>query len=804
MGNLIQDLRYAVRMMLKQPVFTAVAVIALALGIGANTAIFTVVNAVLLRPLPYDDPDSLVWVWDTQPQLPTAPTSLPDFIDWNEQNQSFESLAAFLNANMFVDDGNGVQDTAVGLVTPDFFSVFHVKPVLGRTFTEEETQPGRHRVAVLSQGMWQRRFGADPNVLSQTIQLSGAAYTIIGVLPAGFRYPNEAQLWRPIQIDPKQLNRGPHYLQVVGRLKSGVTIQQAQAEMSTIASHLAEQYPDKIAGHGVKLELLSDRVVGNIGTALFVLLGAVGFVLLIACANVANLQMARAGARQKEIAIRTALGAGRSRIIRQLLTESILLAVAGGGAGLLVAVWGVNSLVSLSTDTIPRVREIGIDGKVAFFTILISVVTGVVFGLAPALQVSKPDLVDALKDSGRTTPGARRNTLRSALVVTEVALSLVLLIGAGLMIRSFAKLNSVHPGFDPENVATMGVTLLRANYPDDTHVAATYSQLLEQLAAAPGVESVGATTELPLSGASTSDYFTIEGRPAIPKAERPLTECHAVTPHFFESMRIPLLAGRDFTPTDTKQSPNVAVVNEVFARLFFSGEDPLGHRLDLQGQFRDPLLIVGVVGNVRDFGLDEQPKPGIYYPYLQNPLFEELSRSLTMVIRTKSDPASLMESLRAEMLSMDKTLPVYSLKPMTEYLHDSLSRRRFNMVLLSVFAAVALVLAAVGIYGVISYTVSQRTHEIGIRLAIGAHAGNILRLVIGQAMLLTIIGIALGLAASFALTRLMESLLFEVSATDPLTFGVIAAILTGVALAACLVPARRATKVDPMTALRYE
>ena len=804
MGNLIQDLRYAVRMMLKQPVFTAVAVIALALGIGANTAIFTVVNAVLLRPLPYDDPDSLVWVWDTQPQLPTAPTSLPDFIDWNEQNQSFESLAAFLNGNMFVDDGNGVQDTAVGLVTPDFFSVFHVKPVLGRTFTEEETQPGRHRVAVLSQGMWQRRFGADPNVLSQTIQLSGAAYTIIGVLPAGFRYPNEAQLWRPIQIDPKQLNRGPHYLQVVGRLKSGVTIQQAQAEMSTIASHLAEQYPDKIAGHGVKLELLSDRVVGNIGTALFVLLGAVGFVLLIACANVANLQMVRAGARQKEIAIRTALGAGRSRIIRQLLTESILLAVAGGGAGLLVAVWGVNSLVSLSTDTIPRVREIGIDGKVAFFTILISLVTGVVFGLAPALQVSKPDLVDALKESSRTTPGARRNTLRSALVVTEVALSLVLLIGAGLMIRSFAKLNSVHPGFDPENVATMGVTLLRANYPDDTHVAATYSQLLEQLAAAPGVESVGATTELPLSGASTSDYFTIEGRPAIPKAEQPLTECRTVTPHFFESMRIPLLAGRDFTPTDTKQSPNVAVVNEVFARLFFPGEDPLGHRLNLQGQFRDPLLIVGVVGNVRDFGLDEQPKPGIYYPYLQSPLFEDLSRSLTLVIRTKSDPASLMESLRAEMLSMDKTLPVYSLKPMTEYLHDSLSRRRFNMVLLSVFAAVALVLAAVGIYGVISYTVSQRTHEIGIRLAIGAHAGNILRLVIGQAMLLTIIGIALGLAASFALTRLMESLLFEVSATDPLTFGVIAAILTGVALAACLVPARRATKVDPMTALRYE
>ncbi|MGH8597341.1 MAG: ABC transporter permease, partial [Gammaproteobacteria bacterium] len=547
MGILIQYLRYAARMMLKQPAFTVVAVLALTLGIGANSAIFTVVNAVLLRPLPYNDPDRLVWLWDTQPQLATAPTSLPDFIDWRDQNQSFEYLAAYQSGNMFFDDGNGTQDTAVGLVTPDLFSLFRVKPVLGRTFTEEETQPGRFRVAVLSQSLWRQRFGSDPNVLGQTIQLSGAPYTIIGVLPAGFSFPNEAQLWRPIQIDPTKLDRGPHYLRVVGRLKSAVTLAQAQAEMSTIASLLAQQYPETIAGHGIKLDLLRDVVVGDIGPALLVLLGAVGFVLLIACANVANLQLARAGARQKEMAVRIALGASRARIIRQLLTESVLLAAAGGAAGLLVAIWGVSSLVSLSPDTIPRVREIGIDAKVASFTILISLLTGVLFGLAPAFQVSRPDLTDALKESGRTTAGAGRARLRSLLVVSEIAMSLVLLIGAGLMIKSFARLNRVDPGFNPDKLLTMGVTLLRGNYPADNGVAAFYSQLLDRLAAAPGVKSAGAIAELPLSGSNTSDYFTIEGRPAIAKEERPLTECRTITPHYFEAMDIPLLKGRDLT-----------------------------------------------------------------------------------------------------------------------------------------------------------------------------------------------------------------------------------------------------------------
>jgi putative ABC transport system permease protein len=804
MSTLIQDLRYAARMMIKQPIFFSVAIIALALGIGANTAIFTVVNGVLLRPLPYDHPDQLVWLWDTIPQLPTAPTSLPEFLGWREQNNSFEYVAAFQSGSSFLDEGNGAQDTPIGLVTPDTFPLFRVKPLLGRTFTEEETQPGRHRVVVLSQSLWQHRFGSDPNVLGRTVQLNGVTHTIIGVLPSGFGFPNDAQFWRPLQIDLKTLDPGPHYLRVIGRLKPGVTLGQAQAEMSTISSRLAEQYSEKNAGHGVKLELLHDVIVGDISTALFVLLGAVGFVLLIACANIANLLLARAGARQREIAIRTALGASRGRVIRQLLTESVFLSVIGGTAGVLIALWGVPALIALSPGTIPREHEIHIDFRVAGFALLISVLTGVIFGLAPALQVSRPNLSDSLKESGRTTAGVQRNRLRSSLVVLEIAMSLVLLIGAGLMIRSFAKLSALSPGFNPDNLLTMGVSLLRGPYPDDDKVAAFYSQMLERLNSVPGVQSAGAITDLPLSGSNMSDNFTIEGRPPVSKKDQPLTECRVVSSRYFESMNIPLLRGRDFSETDTKQAPNVTIINETFAKQHFPGEDPIGHRLSLQGQFRDPLLIVGIVGDVRDLSLDQAATPEIYFPYFQNPLFENFDRSFTIVVRTKSSPTSMAEPLRAELLNLDRSLPVYSLKPMTEYLSGSLSRRRFNLVLLSVFAAVALLLAAVGIYGVISYSVSQRTHEIGIRVAVGAHSRDILKLVVGQAMILALVGITLGLLASIGLTRLMESLLYGVSATDPLTFVALSAVLAGVSLTACLIPALRATRVDPMIALRYE
>lgn len=804
MRTMLKDIRYGIRSLARHPGFAAIALITLALGIGANTAIFSVVNAVLLRPLPFNDPERIVWLWDTQPQLATAPASLPDFLDWKEQNRSFEHLAAFQSGNMFLDAGNGTEDAAVGLVTPEMFSLFRVSPVIGRTFTDEETLPGRFRVVVLSHSMWQSHFGSDPNVTGRTIQLSGAAYTIIGVMPAGFSFPNNSQLWRPLPIDPKQLDRGPHYLRIVGRLKPDVTLTQAQADMSAIAARLAQQYPDKIAGHGVKLERLTDVVVGDVSLALFVLLGAVGFVLLIACANLANLMLARVGARQKEIAVRTALGASRLRIVRQLLTESIMLAVGGGAAGLLLAIWAVSWVVSLSPDTIPRVREISVDPRVAGFTLLVSVATGVLFGLAPALQVSRPDLTDALKESGRTTAGVRRNRLRNVLVMSEVALSLVLLVGAGLMIKSFVKLNQVEPGFNPARVLTLGVTLLRSKYPADEQVGTLYSQILERAAVVPGVLSAGAISELPLSGSNTSDDFTIEGRPPIAKEAEPLTEYRVVTPRYFESMGIPILAGRDFAVTDTRQSPNVVVINDAFARRHFAGEDPLGHRLKLQGGERDPLLIVGVVGNVRDFGLDEQPTPEAYVPFLQDPLSKTYQRSMTIVARTKSDPSAMAGSLRAALTEIDNGLPVSSIKPMTEYLRDSLSRRRFNLVLLSLFSGIALVLAAIGVYGVISYGVTQRTHELGIRMALGAQPRDVLKLVVRQGMLVTLGGVGIGLLGSLALTRLMKGLLFSVSVTDPLTFAAITLLMILIALLACLIPARRATKVDPLVALRYE
>jgi len=804
METLLKDIRHGVRGLVRNPGFTTIAVITLALGIGANTAIFSVVNAVLLRPLPFDDPESIVWVWDTQPQLPTAPASVPDFLDWKEQNSSFAHMAAFQSGMMFLDTGEGTVDTTMGLVTPETFSLFHVSPILGRTFTEEETLPERNRVVVLSQSLWQKNFRSDPNVLGRTLQLSGAAHTIIGVMPAGFSFPDRAQFWRPLIIDPAKLDRGPHFLHVLGRLKPGVTLARAQADMSAIAARLAHQYPEKIAGHGVKLEPLTTVIVGDIGLALYVLLGAVGFVLLIACANLANLMLARLGARQKEIAVRTALGASRLRIVRQLLVESIVLAVVGGAAGLLLAIWAVSWVVSVSADTIPRVQEIVVDPRVAGFTLLVSVATGVLFGLAPALHVSRTDLTDALKESGRTSPGLRRSRLRSALVMSEVALSLVLLVGAGLMIRSFAKLNHIDPGFNPERVLTLGVTFLKSKYPADEQVGTNYTQLLERAAAVPGVESVGAITDLPLSGGSTSDSFTIEGRPAVAKEAEPSTEYRVVTPRYFESMGVPLLAGRDFTDSDTRKSPNVVVINDAFARQHFGAESPLGHRLKLQGQERDPLMIVGVVGNVRDFGLDQLPAAAAYVPYLQDPLSTTYQRSMTIVARTNSDPSAIAGSLRTSLTSVDKDLPVYSIKPMTEYLHDSLGRRRFNMILLTVFGGVALVLAAVGIYGVISYGVTQRTHELGIRMALGAQRRDVLKLVIRQAMMVALGGVGIGLVASLALTRLIKSLLFNVDVTDPLTFVAIAALMSTIALVACLIPARRATKVDPLVALRYE
>ncbi|HST20875.1 MAG TPA: ABC transporter permease, partial [Blastocatellia bacterium] len=497
METFLQDLRYAIRVLIKKPAFASLAVLALALGIGANSAIFSVVNAVLLRPLPFPDADKLVWVWDTQPQLETAPSSVADFLDWRDQNQSFEYMAAFQDGDMFFDRGEGNEDIHVGLVTPDMFSLLRVSPILGRTFTEEETRPGHFRVALLSYSLWKQRFGSDENIIGQTVTLSGFPYTIIGVMPAGFDFPNQSLLWRPFPIDPNSIDRGPHFLKVVARLKSNVALDQAQAEMSAIAGRLAESFPEKIAGHGVRLQPLQEFLTGNIRPVLFVLLAAVGFVLLIACANVANLLLARAASRQKEMAVRTALGASRARIIKQLLTESVLLAIAGGALGLALSVWGVKVLIALGANNIPRAKEIGLDWWVVGFTFSISILTGIVFGLIPALQVSKPDLNETLKESGRTTAGAHSSRVRSLLVIAEVALSLVLLVGAGLMIKSLHLLNEVKPGFNPDKLLTMGVTLLSSRYPEDQQVVSLYQQLLERLGNTPGAESVAAISELP-------------------------------------------------------------------------------------------------------------------------------------------------------------------------------------------------------------------------------------------------------------------------------------------------------------------
>ena len=802
--DLARDLRFGLRTLRKQRLFTVISVLTLSLGIGATTAVFSVVNGVLLRPLPYPEPDRLVWIWDVQAQGSIAPSSILDFVTFRDQNKSFEHIAAFVGGSGFIDAGNGAQDVPIGLVTPELFPVMRAQPILGRTFTNDETQPGRFRVAVLSHALWRSTFGSDPNVVGRTIQLGGFPYTIIGVMSKDLSFPDRPALWRPLPIDPKEVKPNPHYLYMVGRLRPGVALDQAQADLSTIETRLAQQYPDQIPGHNVKLQLLRNVIIGDIGSTLMILLGAVGLVLLIACANVANLMLSKVGVRQREVAVRSALGASRTRIIRQLLVESTLLALTGGLVGLGVAFAGVRWLVSLGPDSIPRLREISIDPRIMIFAMLVSLITGLLFGIAPALQISRADLTDALKEGGRTTGGIQRARLRRILIVTEVALSLVLITGAGLLIRSFAKINQVEPGFNISRVMTIGTALFPNKYPEEEKVAGFYSEAIEKVSKTPGVISAAAIAGLPLSGQNTSDSFTIEGRPAIRKEDEPWAEYGVVTPKYFETMGIPLLAGRDISSSDTKKSPNVVVINELLASRIFGNQSPLGQRMHLQNQERDPMIIVGVVGNIRHYGLEERVAPEVYVPFLQDPLGSNYQRSMTIVARTEGNPAAVASSLREALLSIDRSLPIYAVKPMDEYLNDTLTSRRFNLTLLGIFGLVALLLAAVGIYGVISYGVSQRVQEIGIRMALGARTRDVLWLVVRQGMGLAILGIGLGLAGAFAMTRLMKTLLFEVSPTDPVTFALTASLLTLVALLACLIPARRATKVNPLVALRSE
>ncbi len=804
-----QDVRYGARMLARQPGFTLAAVIVIALGLGANTAIFSVANTVLLRPLPYQNPDELVMVWETAPKLgfPHNNVAPANFIDWREQNRVFAEIAAFGDSSVSLT-GRGEPERIEGeRVSAGLFPLLGIPPALGRVFTPEEDSPEAPRVIVLSHSLWQRRFGGDPAIIGQRLTLDYHPYTVIGVMPAHFRFPGrEQEFWLPIAFEPEEAaGRGDHYLNAVARLRPGVKRQQAQAEMDVIATRLEQQYPQTNTEQGIALVPLHEEFVGNIRKPLLILLGVVGFLLLIACANVTNLLLARATARKKELTIRAALGASRLRLARQLLTESILLALSGGLAGTLLAVWGVDLLETLVPENLAQARGIMIEWRVLVFSVAVSLLTGVVFGLLPALQVSRQKLTEALKEGGQKGAGGNsRGRLRGALVVGEIALSLVLLAGAGLMIRSFYRLTGVDPGFQPDKALAMRMQLSGEKYGDPVKRRVFYDQMLQQLQAMPGVQAAGVITQLPLVTQGLSFSFSMEGQPPLPSADLPQAAFRVISQDYFRAMGIPLMRGRSFTPQDTADAQGVAVINRTMAERFWPGQEPLGRRFKI-GSSDNPnpwLVVIGVVGDVRQTSLDQTLKPEMYVSHLQDRRFFAIPRDL--VVRTTGDPLAMAAAVRGEIWKLDKDLPLFRVQTMEQILSVSVAGQRFNTLLLTVFAALAIILAAVGIYGVMSYATTQRTHEIGIRVALGASARDVLGLVMRQGLILTISGVTVGLAGAFALTRVMTGLLFGVSATDPLTFIVIALLLTAVSLLACYIPALRATEVDPMVALRSE
>ncbi len=800
------DMRFAFRMLLKNPSFTIVTVMALALGIGANTAIFSVVNTVLLRPLPYKDPERLVMVWEdaSKSGYPRDTPSAANFADWRDQNQVFEGMAAITDES-FNFTGSGEPERLEGQrVSASLFPLLGVEPQLGRVFTAAEDQPGS-KVVLLSYGLWQRRFGGDPSIAGKPLTLNGQTYVVVGVMPARFQFPtNDNQVWVPIAFSSQEAaDREVHYLKVVARLKPGVTLQQAQTEMSTIATRLQQQYPDTNKDIGAAVTSLREHLVGDIKPALLILLGAVGLVLLIACANVANLLLARAAVRQKEIAVRVALGARRLRLVRQFLTESILLSTVGGVVGLVIAYTGLVLLRTFMPEDILQARDISIDLKVLGFTFFVSVATGVIFGLAPAFQAFRFKQSETLKEGGRdAATGGGGKRLRSLLVTAEVAISLVLLIGAGLLINSFVRLRNVDPGFRSDHLLTMKIVMPLSKYLDRPRRIAFYNDMLQRVQSLAGVRSAAITTNLPLYHQGNSMSVRIQGRPELPPAEQPVVVTRIVSPGYFDTMTIPLLSGRKFTEQDIVTTPRVAVISETMARTFWPNEDPVGKRFGI-GEItsdRDWINIVGVARDVRQIELTAAPEPQAYLTYLQFGFFD----SRDLVVKTDVDPTSLAATVRKTVWEIDKDQPVSNVQTMETILADSIARQRFSMVLLAIFAGVALVLAAVGIYGVMSYSVAQRTREIGIRMALGAQTGAVLKLALGYGLKLVLIGIAIGLIAAFALTRLMSTLLFGVTATDPITFTLISLLLISVAALASYIPARRATKVNPIIALRYE
>ena len=810
MNSLFKDLRYGIRVLAKNPGSTLVAILALALGIGANSAIFSVVNAVLLRPLRYKDPAHLVVIWETKLSKGIFQESVspPDYRDWIEHQRVFDQVAALRAQPAVLTGGQLPERVETALVSPSAFELLGVKAALGRTFISEEDQPGRNHVAVLSYGLWQRRFGGDSGVLGKSVIVDGNSFSIVGVTPRDFRLlDTPSELWTPYTLDAKELSqRGFHTLRVIGHLKSGVSQEQAAAEMRSIARRIEEQYADTNSGWSTKIVALRDQLVGDIGPTLWTLLGAVVFVLLIACANVANLLLARAGSREKEIALRTALGANPGRLVRQLLTESVLLGLAGGLVGLALAAWGVSILEQFGPSNLPRLEEVTIDWRVLAFTLSMSVLTGVVFGLAPALSSVRSDLNSILKTSGRGTTGSRsRARWRNALVVSEIASCVVLLAGAGLLIRSFARLESVNPGFRPDHVLTMQIALPETRY-SGQKIALFYQQLVERLHSLAGVQYAGIARNLPLSGSDASLNFVIENRPVESSAEQSRAKYRAASADYFAALGIPLVRGRYFDRTDGEKTPGVVIVNNTMARRFWPGDDPVGKRMKAGFDGSQWCTIVGIVGDVKHTGLDAETNAEMYYHYRQIPpeLMGFVEGTMTLVLRTQAEPNSMAAAVRGEVQKLDADLAVFNVKSMQDLLGGSLAQPRFRTLLLGVFAGVALILAATGLYGVIAYAVTQRTNELGVRMALGAQKSDVLKLVVGEGAQLAAMGIGIGLVVALPLMRIISRLLFGVNAADPVTFGATALVILLVTLAASYLPALRAIRVDPVVALRSE
>jgi putative ABC transport system permease protein len=817
---MLNEFRLALRSLIKTPGFTLVAVITVALAIAANTAVFSLVNALLIRPLPFKAPESLVLLFEkfSAQGLDQIPVSAPEYLDWEKQTRSYERLAAFNFANFNLTGGDMPERIQGAIVTPSLFPLLGVQPVKGRVFNESEFGEGNDGVVMISERLWRRRFNSDPQLVGTQLSVNGRSFTVVGIMPANFEFPlplfgvqggtfaERADMWKPIAFTKQELeSRGSRSYGVIGRLKPGVTLRQAQAEANTVVANWHPLFPDNYEPEtkfGATLYPMHDLVIGGMRPALMILLGAVAVVLLIACANLTTMLLARAGSREREFAIRLALGAGRLQLLRQMLAESILLALIGGTAGVMLAVWGLDLLRSIGTQTVPRLAEVNLDMRVLLVTLGTAVATGIVIGLIPALATGKPELTEALKEGGRgSTSGIRRNRLRNALVIAEVALALVLLVGASLLMKSFARLQNVHPGFEPKNVLTMEVALPLLKYPRGKPVADFYAEATRRVKALPGVEAAAFTSILPLSGTNSDSSFQIEGRDAVAEKIYPDEEIRGITPEYFSVIKVPLLQGRFFNEGDQFEGPGVTIINQSFAKKWFPNQEAVGKRITFSDT-RQPdvkwITIVGVVGDMRHRGLDLDPKPEFYFAHNQNPY-----RAMILAVRSTQDPRSLTSAIRREISRLDPDLPAANVRTLEQVAADSIAPRRLSVVLIGVFAAVALVLASVGIYGVMSFLVVQRTHEIGVRMALGAQRADVLRLVIGRAAKLVLMGTAIGLVLGIVSSRALRALLFNVGAFDLMSFVTVTISLIVVSLLASYIPAVRATRADPMIALGH-